>query len=93
MTGTNNAKKALLNNRTEFLFTEAEIGNTFADFALRCDDPNRAARSRTGARAAYDAVIHHSAKVALTDEAAHRLSKRLELLKSKLQRLGESFPS
>ena len=93
MTGTNNAKKALLSSRAEFLFTEAEVGNTFADLALRWDDPNRAAQSRTGARAAYDAVIHHSAKVALTVEDAHRLGKRLELLKSKLQRLGESFPS
>jgi len=74
-----------------FLVSEAEVGLTFAEIALRSADPRRAAETRERARTAYQAAIHYRGRVSLTDEEAHEIGSRLSRLEDRLRQLGESL--
>ena len=77
--------------RTDFLTTELSLGLTFAGIALDSDDEAKTKRNCKNARTAYDALLKFIGKVALDPADSLRLAEGMELLKSQLQMLGESF--
>jgi hypothetical protein len=74
----------------DFLHTELEISNTFADIALGSRNAIRIATDRRNARTGYDTVVRLVARLELTAEDVQIVGRKLALLKSKLIRLGES---
>ena len=77
--------------RTDFLTTELSLGLTFAGIALGSDDEAKTKRNCKNARTAYDAVLRFMGQVRLTPADSTRLRDGMELLKSQLQTLGETF--
>jgi hypothetical protein len=78
-------------SEVEFLKTEANTGITFADAALVSRDPVRTAADCKNARKAYDAVLRYIPRVVLLPGDATELRKKMDILKSKLQQLGEQL--
>jgi hypothetical protein len=77
--------------RTEFLITELSLGLTFAGIALGSNDEAKRKRNCKNARTAYDAILRFIGQVTLTPADSKRLKNGMELLKSQLQALGETF--
>ena len=77
--------------RTDFLMTELSLGLTFAGIALGSDDEAKTKRNCKNARNAYDSLVRFIGQVALTPADSLRLTQGMELLKSQLQTLGETF--
>lgn len=72
-----------------FLHTELEISNTFADSALGSRNAGRIAADRKNARTGYDTVVRLAACLELTAEEIQMVRGKLARLKLKLIQLGE----
>lgn len=76
----------------DFLKTDLDIALTFADTAMRSGkDPAKKERNRRNARRGYDTVLRMLEKQDLTRNDANFLFQHLQVLKSRLQELGETF--
>jgi hypothetical protein len=75
-----------------FLETEITAGLTFARVAM-CTEANleRAIRNRANARKAYDTVVRSFGTMKLTQSAAEKICTDLAVLRSQLEKLGESL--
>ncbi len=77
--------------KVDFLYTEAEVGLTFAEIALASKDPDKQKGAIVNARKAYDTIGRLRKAVQLTAEQDARLDKTLLRLKQQLELLGEKL--
>ena len=82
---------SVTNNAFEFLITDLETALTFLDVAASTDKRHIRKRNHANARHAYDTVLRLMQHLSLNDTQQKELAKRLDLLKSRLQKVGEKF--
>ena len=75
----------------EFLKSDAELALTFAISALIHSTPEAAHRSVRHARRAYDYISGRRTEIHLASADASELDTKLEVLKKRLENLGETF--
>ena len=75
-----------------FLLTDLHLALTMIGMA---SDPNndsqKRTRNRNNARRAFDSVLRLSSKIALFEDERKTLQRKLDEVKSALERLGEQF--
>jgi hypothetical protein len=74
-----------------FVGTELDAAETFSDMALETANEDKRARNCQNARKAYDTALHFLAIIKLTKEEGRKIGTKIAAVKSKLQRLGETF--
>jgi len=86
------AAKARVNEVSlNFLFTEAETAELFADIALQSEG-ERAVRNIQNARRGYEVLMRYLALVQPTQDEYGMLARKIDSLRSKLQELGQTLP-
>jgi len=75
----------------EILKTDAELALTFTSIALIRSDREAAAQSVRHARRAYDYISGRRTEIHLASADASELDTKLEVLKKRLENLGETF--
>jgi hypothetical protein len=78
-------------NGINFLFIDLDVANTFMDVAEGSQSEQTANRNHSNARKAYDAVIHLLPKLRPDEQERQDLDRKLSLLKSRLQAIGQRF--
>ena len=75
-----------------FLLTDLQLALTMIGLASDPhDDSKNRSRNRENARRAYDSVLRLSSKMALSKDERKKLERKLDEVKSGLERLGERF--
>ena len=77
------------NSTTSFIRAEINTGLTFAEIALRSEDPDKRTRDTKHARKAYDAILHFMPDALLTGADQQQINAGLDNFRDKLRRLGE----
>jgi hypothetical protein len=77
--------------KVDFIRTDLDIAVTFAQIASQTGESEKTIRSQRNARKGYDAVFLAISTAALTHFERENIRRKLESLKSALQKLGESF--
>lgn len=81
-------RQAFAQNMIGFLHTELELAKTFINIA-KVDGKEKAARSVSNARKAYDTVLYFLGRASLSENEEREFAVDLEALKSELEKLGE----
>jgi len=82
-----NPTEIFLDSTLNFVLSELEISETFADIALNSDAGEKISRNRQNARKGYETALRFMAAIPADDR--HKLHEKLDSLKSKLVELGE----
>ena len=82
-----NPTEIFLDSTLNFVLSELEISETFADIALNSDAGEKISRNRQNARKGYETALRCMAAIPADDR--HKLYEKLDSLKSKLVELGE----
>lgn len=82
---------SLSNVAFEFLRTDLETGLTFMELAKSTRNKATRQRNHGNARQAYDCGVALMQNLSLDNTQREELAKRLALLKSRLQKVGQQF--
>ena len=86
------ASEARLNQTSaDFLKVDMETALTFCEIARDTEDPKKRLRNRQHARVGYDTIRRLIDKVTLTQVETREMDRKMEMLRSQLQALGEPF--
>jgi hypothetical protein len=78
-------------NGIDFLFIDLDLADTFMDVAEASQSEETARRNHRNARKAYEAVMRLLPKLRPDLQERQDLNRKLGLLKSRLQAIGQRF--
>ena len=84
-------KSSALNNGVEFLLVDLDTALTFMAIAETTGNEETRQRNYQNARIAYDSVLQLMQKVTLDNAQNEAIRKKLTLLRTRLEAVGQKF--
>ena len=84
-------KSSALNNAVEFLLIDLDTALTFMDVAETTGNEETRQRNFQNARTAYDSILQLMQKVTLDDAQNEAIRKKLTLVRTRLEAVGQKF--